>query len=530
MALDMWRARKNWLTILLILATSVASYAAHYRIANVEYEIIGKTREYSLATKVKIDKKRTFTDEEALIKYLLDIKQQIENTRCFQSVEVDFAVEGDEEPFLVTVRVKTVDSHHLLILPYPKYSSNSGFDIKLKGKDTNFFGSMENMGADFDFAIEQDDTEGTTDYTFGINLSFKIPFKFKILECAWDNDFSLSYSVGETTPEWNFKTGFCFELPFDRISFTLDLYQSFVRDLDYEDTTVNSVPVHYGDGTYFTEYAKFAVPVVLQRIDNWGDIKYTPYIDIEYNWDANGISTKYPDYDAGDGLMGPVMNLGHTLSTGRINWKENFRDGLSASFGQSVSYNLNTYTFSPTLEAEFMAFKAFKYVGLCADIYGFACVNGNKSIGARLRGIRDNQYFDSDTGDDDMKACTTPAAIVMSFDLPIRIFRIYWDRIPGIKKIPHIGILNFEFQLSPFIDFALMKNRSTLTTFSPKDGFLSGGIEALIYPLKWKGIQVRVSFGVDLSRKMPFIKGRFNQEWRDAVSGYELSIGIGLQY
>ena len=52
----------------------------------------------------------------------------------------------------------------------------------------------------------------------------------------------------------------------------------------------------------------------------------------------------------------------------------------------------------------------------------------------------------------------------------------------------------------------------------------------IIYPLRWKGIQVRGSFGVDLGRKMPGIKGRLNQDWRKGVSSYEISIGIGLHY
>ena len=87
-----------------------------------------------------------------------------------------------------------------------------------------------------------------------------------------------------------------------------------------------------------------------------------------------------------------------------------------------------------------------------------------------------------------------------------------------------------ELQLSPFIDIAFIKNRSTGTIFDYRDGFLAGGIEAIVYPLKWKGIQVRGSLGVDLGRKMPYIKGKLNQDWRDSVSAYEISIGIGLHY
>lgn len=549
------------------LSTNLFLGAERYKISDAQYDITGKTRVYPLKTNVKIDFKKVFSSEDALINYIKDIKQRLKNTRCFQAIEVDYRVTESEgaplskenadaentkeieaaentestpdttkpnidnnEIIPVTLLIKTKDSHHLMIVPYPKYSSSSGFSIKAKAKDTNFVGTMETLNAEGSFAMEQDDEEDDIDYTLGVAAAFKIPFKMGPLECAWDNDYSLSYTIGEDTPEWNLEMGLEIEWPFERISFCFDFYQYAIRDLDYEEDTLNGRYVYYGDGTYFTEKGKFSVPIILQKVENWGNIVYTPYVNVTYNWDADGISTKYHDYDAGDGLLGPVIEIGHKLTTSRVNWIENFRQGLSMSFYQSVTYNTETYTFSPGLELEFQAFKAFKQVGLCADIYAFAYLNSNKKIGDRLRGIRDSQYFSEDSGDDDKKACSTPAAIVVSLDLPIKLFRAEWDKLPSSKNLKHVGVINFEVQLSPFIDFALIKNRSTGTNFSPKDGFLDAGLEVLVYPLKWKGIQLRASFGVDLSRKMPFIKKFFNQEWRDSVSTWELSIGIGLHY
>ena len=39
---------------------------------------------------------------------------------------------------------------------------------------------------------------------------------------------------------------------------------------------------------------------------------------------------------------------------------------------------------------------------------------------------------------------------------------------------------------------------------------------------------VRASLGVDLGRLL--LKGKINQDWRDSVSKYELTIGLGLHY
>ena len=41
---------------------------------------------------------------------------------------------------------------------------------------------------------------------------------------------------------------------------------------------------------------------------------------------------------------------------------------------------------------------------------------------------------------------------------------------------------------------------------------------------------MRASFGVDLGRTIPGFKGKLDQHWRDDVSKYELTIGLGLHY
>ena len=150
-----------------------------------------------------------------------------------------------------------------------------------------------------------------------------------------------------------------------------------------------------------------------------------------------------------------------------------------------------------------------------------------------MRGIRDDVYFRKDYKDGayaEEKACETPAAFVVSMDIPIKLFRVYWEDVPLINKIKFARYFNMEVQISPFIDFALINNRATKTDFYYKDGLYAGGLEVLVYPLKWKGIQVRGSLGIDLGRKLPYVKGKLNQDWRKQASAYEISIGIGLQY
>ena len=503
-------------------------FASSYRIVNVDYEIKGSTRKYALERKVDIDKKKIFADEDELIKYINDYKQRVENTRVFDDINVDFTVgeSNDEEPLPVSIKVGAKDSLHLLVAPYPKYNSNSGFKFQLKVKDTNFLGLMETLTGDFSFAVVQNskDEDEPAKYKFGFSTDFAVPFKMGKINSSWNNVIDISYTIRNTTPEWKLKTGLECSLPYDKFPLNFEFYQSFIRDLDYEDTVINGKNIHYGDGTYFVEYAKLSVPIRVQEISGWGSIYYTPFIDGTYNWDHNRISELNSD------LLGPEMGIGQTLSASRINWIENFRNGVSASLTQSYTYNFKTFVFSPGLQGEIKFYKAFKQLGIATDIYAFAYMYTSKNIGSRLRGIRDDQYFASGSGAEDKKACDTPAAVVINLDLPIKIFKAHWKEVPVIKHIPLVKYFDMELQLSPFVDVAFIKNRATDTDFSYKDGFLSGGLEMIIYPLRWKGIQVRGSFGVDLGRKMPGIKGRLNQDWRKGVSSYEISIGIGLHY
>lgn len=543
---------KNSFIAVLFLLSCIPFFSQSYKISHEEYKITGNTREYALQNKVKIDKNRTFSSIEDLEKYIYDVKTQIENTRVFDTVSINYELDSNQtktqdqnEPeeiqnFIevtedgkalssakqnsdgnisaVRLFIETKDSMHLLVVPYPKYDSNNGFSLRLKAKDTNFLGSMEEMSGDFNFKMEQDDEDSPTDYVFGLNFEFDIPFNISKIAVESVNKIDVNYTIGKSTPEWNLSSGLKFELPFERFSIKFNFTQSFIRDFEYS---------KYDDDTYFVEDARFSVPMIIQKIDNWGNITYEPFVSGNLYWDFDGINELDND------LRSPILTIGQTLGTSRINWIENFRSGLSISLTNSYGYNFDKDQFIPGISGELKIFQSFKYFGFCSNIYAFAYMHNNENIGSRLRGIRDDVYFSKDYKDGDYaeeKACETPAAFVVSMDIPIKLFRVYWEDVPLINKIKFARYFNMEVQISPFIDFALINNRATKTDFYYKDGLYAGGLEVLVYPLKWKGIQVRGSLGIDLGRKLPYVKGKLNQDWRKQASAYEISIGIGLQY
>ena len=516
--------RRLIVVLALILVSIVSVNAERFRIATITYVIDGITRQYAIENAVEISTSRIFYSYEELHSYISDIEQKLINQRVFSSSIVNLAYdfENNDGLTLINLRIFTSDSKHLMIIPYPKYDSNTGLTLKIKVKDMNFLGTMNVLNSDISFESGENSDTGEWENTVGINFAYDYPFRLGPFKTSWNNDFGINYTFGKSKPEFNVSTGFSFELPFDMFSICLTLTQSIARNFDY---------TKYDDELYFTEAAKFSVPITLANIDNWGKVTWSPYVSYAWNWDTDGISTENKD------LSSPILSIGHSISTARVNWIGNFRQGVSASAGESIGYNYQKEEFIPKVWAELIGYKAFKYVGLSGRAYGFAVHNGEEKIGSKLRGIKDDQKF----VDTDKKALEVPSALVCNIDMPIHIITTDWNKWfaflfgedSKITKAFHfMHYLDFELQLSPFVDFALTKNEVTGRTFSIQDGFYAAGIEAIVFPQKWRSIEVRASFGVDVGRKVikKAVSKLIDDSWRSGVSAYELYIGIGLHY
>ena len=180
---------KKTIIYLFLLLSYTALSASSYKIKDAEYnlegsrsEFTGITREYALKTKVPLDFKRIFSDEEELMQYIHDVKQQIENTRNFDKVDVDFSVSEPDESDICNVFliISTHDSMHFIAAPYPKYSSGDSLNLTVKVKDTNFLGSMETMTGEGKFAMELNDDDSVKDYLLGLGLDFETPFELLV--------------------------------------------------------------------------------------------------------------------------------------------------------------------------------------------------------------------------------------------------------------------------------------------------------------------------------------------------------------
>lgn len=507
--------RKNFSTIIVFLLFLSNLFCEKFIINDTDFDIktngfkfLGKTQESALFMKYPLDKKTVFSSTDEFEKYLDNYKKQLISSRAFDNLVITYTTvdSDDSEIKHINLFFDILDSHHFLIMPYPKYSSNEGGSLKLKIKDSNFLGTLNTLSSEINLQLDNNGRLSP-----GLALDYNLPFQIGNVNAEWVNDYLVTYTTGDDTPEWNLKSGVSFLIPFNSISLKLETYQYFVNELDYKP---------FKDNLYFTEEFTVSLPISIFSFENYTNLYYTPLISFNFNWDFDGIDI------ANNDLASPNIIFGHSLSNKKILWDDCFRSGYDINLVNKFTYNFQRNDFIPYLGFESQLFYSFttsqnrnflEKFGICADIYAFSYMYapGNsyiygEKIGSRLRGILDNSYLGNTTPE-----YTTSTAVVVNLDLPHHIFTTNFAK----------DIFNFNFQISPFVDIALIHDRENNAFFSIKKGLYCAGLEFLIYPLKWSSYTVRASAGYDVKKLLKGEDGFIN-----GLKNPELFFGIGHQY
>lgn len=493
-------SKRFLLIFFIVFLSSFVFSETGYIIDSVEYNITGTTRLHPLKREVKIDTLTIFPTKEAFELYLLDLNVQFDNIRVFEFAEVqaEYGIENKEGIIPIHLLVTTEDTVNIIALPKPGFDSNTGFEFKIKLKNYNFFGSMKELDSDINYEFDEDGNQSVAG-----TISFAIPFEYKGYSFTWDISTALTLPFGNPVM-YDLSTGLDMEIPFT----FFDVHVGFVQSLAINDR--DSDKVYYEDDTvYFNEKVYVNVPITLAKFGNNGDLVWKPQMSLSTNWDFDTIQA--------DDLKGPVFALGHSLSIGRIDWNQNFRKGLSAEIGNTYSFNFHE---DKDIEIQFMGTiqghtSFFDRVGLSSRVSGFYNLYDfiSEDQGNKMRGILDKR-INTDTG------------IFVNLDIPVRIMRVDFKELTGISWTKYIS---FEMQLSPFVDMALTHDYASNSYYSFKEGWYSGGLEIIVYPLKMRSIYARASVGFDLSEVLSTGKLSGNAE-RDGEGIRELFIGLGLYY
>ncbi|MDR3284865.1 MAG: hypothetical protein LBS97_06790 [Treponema sp.] len=500
------------------------AYGEQFRIAEVKYDITGITKEYALRLAVPIDEERVFYSFEEFDGYINLIRQELINQRTLANTELTYSTPetGRDDLILVMVMIRTKDTWNIFGTPYPKYNSNNGFEFKLKLKDYNFLGLMRTLTFDLNYNYDLDrERQGKDPNTIGINFDYVLPFQLHKFDAEWTNYFSLNWAFLDETdraqPEFTYTTGVGVTFPLNNsVKLRFSVRHSIRYEYDYKEQ---------GDALYSTEYAELALPLVIGWISEVTPVSFTPNLHFTYNWDKDGIA--HPD------LQSPTAGPGYSIGAWHINWHDNFRKGYAFSFGQNFDWNFDekkkeaNKQFVPSIRAEFSGFGASKYIGITERTYFVAYYNNTEDIGGRLRGILDSQRW-----------IGTSMALVVNLDIPVKIVQTDWRGwgkwvfqkiFRRERDMPSwFGVFDFELQVLPFADIALIHNGATGRTFSLQDGWYAAGFEVLIFPSRWRSIQGRFSYGIDMGRR--FLADKIDMSWRENKPDDEISIGIGLFY
>lgn len=514
------------LFIFLFIISTVLLYTDGYRINNVNYDIQGnsffkftKTREYPLREAVKIDTDVIFNSFDELLNYINDIEQQLKNQRVIEESKIQYTIDkiDDNQVTLVNLLITTKDTWNIFPLPYPKFDSNDGFIFKLKVKDYNFFGTMRTFNFDLNYAFAQFPNEfdelgnsKSDEHQIGMNFDFELPFKAGPFDTVNTNSGGISFVLGKTMPNFDLSSQIQFTLPFDLFSIIFGFKQSITYEDDYIPTK---------DQFYFTEKFFISLPFKIYKTKNFDDLILKPYSTITWNWDKDVFTEGFTDCISHEDLSGPTFDLGIELSLGRVNWINNFRTGLTFSVIPYIFYNQHTKLFSPGLTTEIKGFYAFNnFLGINSQLYLYNNINKDIELGNKLRGVIDNLY-------------KTNNSLSLNIDFPIKILKTDWIGWgwTDIKLFKFLKFLDFELQVSPFFDMLISSNPYTNRNFSFKDGWYTCGLELLVFPTKMRSLQVRISYGFDLTTILP--ESIFNQNsWRPNRSKDEIFFGVGLFY
>jgi hypothetical protein len=201
--------------------------------------------------------------------------------------------------------------------------------------------------------------------------------------------------------------------------------------------------------------------------------------------------------------------FGPNLEFSRINWINNFRKGFLISFKQLYNYYfyLNEYNITPW--GIFNEISGIIYLKL-SDFFGvssrlmlrhWGISSSNHYAGDALRGILD-------------KDISADLMLSLNLDIPVRVLSFTPSQWLNNKKIE---FFNFDLHLVPVIDTAVYSNQSVETENIFDNVLVSGGIEAVIYPQKFRSFCLRISFGKILRDNI-------------VTGNYELYVGGRLFY
>ena len=521
-------------------------------IVDFDFDIKGRTLPNALIFNAKLKKGEIIKGITALDKYIQDKTQDLINQRGLRDiVEVVYSIgEKNTEGYYQTIlKIRTEDTLNFIAVPYPKYSTNSGFDLSIRARDGNFLGRMEPLRIDLGYKYDENYR-----HSFNILVDTNIPFWAAGLK--WNVRFSnlfvyrphvdspFSYEGKRFYEEWESVyyqniTGLSMELPWRRTIFIFGIEES--SNYNEENSSRHKINYDYFQhGLYMSTrlYTSWEIPTGLKikmpkgyekspvkqpgndektpaDTSRFAELTYKPNLFAVFNHELK------EEWELHDFRKGPFIGLNHSLYFENIDWKGNFRNGLNVSLNNSLSYDFyRAGEGKDPLSASYSVrgtahFKIRDFFGISTRLFFrqwfYHDPEYHDQAGDVLRGIADRE----------IKA---KYMLSLNMDFPFRLFVFAPSKWLKNHKL---RFFDFEFHASPVIDLALYNEPQIgdkeEVSFNFKNIAATGGLELIVFPAAFRRYYIRFCFAVNL-RDM-FTTGKL-----PSGGNREISIGIGHFY
>ena len=439
-----------FLLIALFLILPFAVAAEDVEVSHVVSEIVinveGNTKVPAIKKFIDIQENDKFPSEDELLRIAERERQDLVNYRVFHEVTMKAELIGEENGrvlWRITYGVR--DSWTILPIFYPKYDSNTGFRIGLKTFYDNAFGTM-------------------TDLYLGLGMNIG------------PNRSTGEWEVGEwnINPRWEgIRIG------------SLLVSGSYLQAYEQQqfDSGVPSTEFHYGYNMSVISL-KSSIPI----LDSGLDYGFSVAFNMKYGYRSYLKTMNYRREPFSFGWI-------HSVSYGRVDWKENFRDG------QLVSINHNIGLVADPTDRNYFIVNGLSLIGsfyrpfgTIFNYYGravaFVSFNSQRSgVAENLRGVANNAM----SGD-------------WGFYLNNSIGIQFW-RLEGV----------WDAQVHPFFDIGLASPYGAKNL--EQDLRFGAGLDFVLYLDILPNLVLRGMIGADLSR----------YSWND-LRKYEITISSSLYH
>ncbi len=139
----MYRKALVFVLFLIVLVSSV--FAESFIIRDYDFDISGKTQKWVVRNLIIPSGEEKFSSRDELVSALEGKKQALLNKRLFKSVDYTYTEEATGDVVYVDVLYTIVDARSILILPYPKYDTNTGARLGLRVYNSNTLGTFASL-------------------------------------------------------------------------------------------------------------------------------------------------------------------------------------------------------------------------------------------------------------------------------------------------------------------------------------------------------------------------------------------------